>query len=326
MTEPTADIAGTPAAPQTTPPSPASSPAAPTEWRTRRERGSVLAIRIVVFLVTIFGRTLPRLVVVPIVAFYYALFAREARDAQRGFLRRLHGREPTFGEVYAQFHRFVLSTFDAFFIVSRKHHHFTTRSNGNEHLEKLRDEGKGAILLGAHLGSFYAMRMRGGQRGFRLYAVVFTKNARMLNDALNALDPENVTTLLEMPEDGGMDFMLRIKELVEGGAMVAILADRVHGEARTVEADFLGERARFPAGPFLLASMLRCPVYLVFGLGEGARHYEMFCEPFAERVELPRKGRDEALAGYVQRYAQRVEHHARRRPDNWFNFFDFWKK
>jgi predicted LPLAT superfamily acyltransferase len=298
----------------------------PGGWLAVRERGTILGVRIAVFLVTVLGRTLPRLVVVPIVASYYALFAREAREAQRGFLRRLHGREPTFLEIYRQFRRFVLSTFDAFFIVSGKHHHFTTRSTGNEHLERRRDANEGAILLGAHLGSFQALRMRGGQRGFRLYAVVLTKNARMLNDALRELDPDDATTLLEMPEDGGMDFMLRIKELVEGGAMVAILADRVHGAARSVAADFLGEKALFPAGPFLLASMLRCPVYLVFGFAEGARHYEFLCEPFADPVELPRKGREEALAGYVQRYAARLEHHARQRPDNWFNYFDFWKK
>ena len=26
----------------------------------------------------------------------------------------------------------------------------------------------------------------------------------------------------------------------------------------------------------------------------------------------------------MQCYAERLEHHARRAPDNWFNFYDFW--
>jgi len=305
-----------------------SDPVAPprVDWLESRERGSVLAIRLAVFLVTVLGRAIPRFFLVRPITLYYLLVARGAREAARDFLRRVHGREPTFGEVYTQLLRFVQMTLDAFFIVSGKRHHFTVRSNGNEHLEKLRDEGRGAILLGAHLGSFYALRMRGGERGLRLYAVVFTQNARMFNDALDELDPDNSTTLIEMEKDGGMEFMLRIKELVEGGAIVAILADRVHGDARTVLADFFGEAARFPAGPYLLASMLKCPVYLVFGLLEAPSHYELFCEPFAERIELPRKGRDEALAAYVQAYARRVEHHARAHPDNWFNFYDFWKK
>lgn len=293
-------------------------------WLASRERGSTLAIRLVVFLVTFTGRAIPR-GIARIVAFYYALFAGDARRAVRDYLGRVLGRPPSAREIYTQFLRFVQVTLDAFFIVSGRRHYFTTNSNGNEHLEKLRDTQRGGILLGAHLGSFYAMRMRGGQRGLRLYAMVFTKNARRINDALDALDPDNATTLIEIDPESGMDFMLKVRELVEGGALVAILGDRVHGDARAMEADFLGGRARFATGPFLLASMLRCPVYLVFGLHRAPSHYELFCEPFAEQVVLPRKRREEALAEYVQRYADRLAHFARLYPDNWFNFFDFWR-
>jgi predicted LPLAT superfamily acyltransferase len=74
-----------------------------------------------------------------------------------------------------------------------------------------------------------------------------------------------------------------------------------------------------------MAAALRCPVYLVFGLFHAPDHYELICEPFApEGLALPRAGRDEALRDVVARFAARVEHHARRAPDNWFNFYDFW--
>jgi predicted LPLAT superfamily acyltransferase len=91
-----------------------------------------------------------------------------------------------------------------------------------------------------------------------------------------------------------------------------------------VRAPFFGQDASFPAGPFLMASVLRCPVYLVFGIYRAPNHYDLHCERFAERVELPRKDRDEALRQWVRRYAERVEHYAREAPENWFNFFDFW--
>jgi predicted LPLAT superfamily acyltransferase len=308
------------------PAAPGPTDARPAGWKSARERGSLFALRLVVVTTTLFGRALPRLFLAPAVALYYLVFAREARAAARGFLRRVHGREPTLRELYAPFLRFVQVTLDALFIVRGKHHHYTATQNGHEHLEALRAAGQGAILLGAHLGSFHAMRMRSGAHGLRLYPVVYTKNARIFNDLLDELDPDNRTTLLEMDPEAGMDFMLRIREIVESGGLVAILGDRADDEGRTVLADFLGEPARFPAGPYLLASMLRCPVYLVLGLHEPPSHYELFCEPFAERIELPRKQREEALAGYVRAYAARLEHHARAHPDNWFNFYDFWKK
>lgn len=293
-------------------------------WLDQGERGSVFLIRLTVFLVTAFGRAVPRFVA-KLVALYYTLASRTARDASRTFLTRLEGRAPSFSRIYRQVLRFTEVTLDAFFLVSGKRQHFTAHSNGTEHLSALREQGRGAILLGAHVGSFYAMRMRSAQRKLDLHAVVYTKNARMMNDALESLDPEGATRLIEMDPDAGLDFMLKIRELVDGGALVAILGDRTHGDARAVEADFLGAKAKFPAGPYLLASLLKCPVYLVFGMYEAPSHYELFCEPFAERIELPRKGRDEALARYVQAYADRLAYYVRRYPENWFNFFDFWR-
>ena len=44
----------------------------------------------------------------------------------------------------------------------------------------------------------------------------------------------------------------------------------------------------------------------------------------ADRIEVPRPNREQALSAYVQHYASRLEHYARRAPYNWFNFYDFW--
>ena len=87
---------------------------------------------------------------------------------------------------------------------------------------------------------------------------------------------------------------------------------------------FFGEEAAFPTGPFLLASLLKCPVYLVFGLYHPPKRYDLYCELFAESLDLPRKTRAESLQREVQRYAQRLEDYCRKAPHNWFNYFDFW--
>jgi predicted LPLAT superfamily acyltransferase len=92
-----------------------------------------------------------------------------------------------------------------------------------------------------------------------------------------------------------------------------------------VIADFLGHPAPFPQGPFVLAHLLECPVYLFFCLKEGER-YRVHLEHFAERVILPRRERQSALAGYAQRYARRLEAYCQRAPLQWFNFFDFWQE
>jgi predicted LPLAT superfamily acyltransferase len=120
-------------------------------------------------------------------------------------------------------------------------------------------------------------------------------------------------------------YILAAKEAIERGELVAILGDRVGVNEKTVTVDFLGAPARFPTGPFTLAALLKCPIYLTFGLYHAPDRYDLYCEPFAESLELPRGRREEAIAAHAQRYAERLEHYCRLAPDNWFNFYDFWR-
>jgi predicted LPLAT superfamily acyltransferase len=282
----------------------------------------MLGIRAMLWLTTAFGRAPARLLV-RVLAFYYTAFSSGAREATRNYLR--HAGEPvTLARVYTQILRFAQVTLDALFFVSGKTERFRIERNGHAHLDALKRERRGAILLGAHVGSFYAMRAQGGEEELPLYAVVYTKHAQRINAVLAEIDPESNARLLQMGE--GVDFMLKIRELLEQGALIALLGDRVGSDGRAVEVDFFGAKARFPTGPYILASTLKCPVYLTFGLYRDPDGYELFCEPFADKIELPRKDRQAALTAYAQRYASRLESFCRRAPDNWFNFYDFWRR
>lgn len=296
------------------------------EWLTAKERGGVLAIRFTVFLTTVLGHGVDRFIA-RFVTLYYVLTERRARAALRRFYERLGEPNVSFGKLYRHFLRFVWCTLDAFFLVSGKTSPFRVTCTGDHYLAALRDQKKGAILLGAHLGSFHAMRIQGAAERIPLYALMYTANARMLNDALAKLDPEGAARVLELDPEGGIDSTLKIKELVEQGALIAILADRIPPNARperVVRAPFLGAEAAFPAGPFLLAATLKCPVYLTFGISRGSSTYDLYCEPFAERIVLPRGDRRAGLVEHATRFAERLEHYVRKAPDNWFNFYDFW--
>jgi predicted LPLAT superfamily acyltransferase len=80
----------------------------------------------------------------------------------------------------------------------------------------------------------------------------------------------------------------------------------------------------FPAAPFVFAALVGAPVVLCYGLYRGDRRYDLHFELLRERIELPRAGRDEAIAALAREYAARLEHHARAAPYNWFNFYDTW--
>lgn len=291
-------------------------------WLEVRERGSVLGIKFAVVLATTFGRWPTRLFA-RILTFYYVLFAGQARRATREFRRRL-GLRAGLADAYRQILRFAQCTVDALYLVRGKTRYFRVTRNGYHHLAELRASGRGAILLGAHMGSFYAMRMQGEQESLSIYPVVYLKNARRINEALEALDPGTNARLIEMED--GIDFVLKIRQKIEEGGLVAILADRVPPGGKSVEVEFLGGRARLPVGPYVLAATLGCPVYFTAGIYHDPDHYELFCLPFADPVRLPRGDREGALQRYAQQYADRLERFCRVAPDNWFNFYDFWEE
>lgn len=291
-------------------------------WKDQDEVGAGWGLAFLVKLATFFGRAPARLVV-RVIAFYYAVLSRQARRTANAFLARIG--EPTgFWPAHRQILRFAQVALDALFFVRAKLSHFDVTRDGKEHLAHLKNTKTGAVLLGAHVGSFYALRAAGQDETLPLYPLVFTKNARKFNDALRRLDPEGQTQLIEM-DDRDVGFMLKVRELVEEGGLVAILADRLTDGAKHVTVDFLGGRARLPVGPYILAATLRCPVYFVCGIYRDPKRYELHCEPFAERVQLPRKTRQEALQRYAQEYADVVARYVQGAPDNWFNFYDFWE-
>ncbi len=294
------------------------------EWLTQRERGTVLLIHATCRLAQLVGRTLMKPLVL-VIALFYRLTDRRAARASRAWLTRALGRRPTFWETFRHIHTFTQVTLDRVFLVSGKGRAFRFTRDGDHHIAAQFASGRGAVLLGGHLGSFEAMRTGGEEDRVKINILGHFENARMINALLERLDPERAAKVIHIGDDP-VGQMARVHDRIQAGDFVALLGDRTGLNERTVEATFFGAPARFPAGPFLLASLMKCPVYLTFGLYRRPNRYDLSCEPFAERLDLPRRDREAALREVVQRYAERLEHHARSAPYNWFNFYDFWQR
>lgn len=293
-------------------------------WLSQRERGAILGIRFVFWLATLFGRW-PARQFVRGLALFYAAFDQTAKRASRIWIERVTGRPARWRDVYHHVSMFAQVALDRIFLLQGKTRVFEFRRTGNRYLMELAREKRGAILLGAHLGSFEAMRASADEEAFPVSIVGHFENARMINALLAELDPKMADSVIHVGDDP-VGFALAVRDRLAQGHMIALLGDRVGLNEKTVSVDFFGKSAPFPSSPFILAAALRAPVYLVFGLYYEPNRYELFCEPFAERIELPRQGRGEALQRMVQQYAKAVERFCRKAPDNWFNFYDFWRE
>lgn len=302
---------------------PAGAPVPEEDWLTRPERGALWGIQFMFRLATLFGR-MPASLFVRLIAAWYLVFDRASREASRAWLSVVFERPATTREIYKHLLTFSQVTLDRIFLLQEKYEQFEITYTGDHYLAALKESQTGALLLGAHLGSFEAMRAGGQRDVLDIHIMGNFSNARMINALFEQLNPDLNTRVIDVGEDA-LSGTLQAKERIEEGAMVGILADRVRGEERSVEVSFFGRPTRLPAGPFLIASMMRCPIYLVFGLYEAPNRYDLFCEPFVEELTFSRRERMKQVQAVAQKYANAVERYARKSPYCWFNFYDFWE-
>lgn len=293
-------------------------------WLSQRERGTVGALRLATIWTTLVGRTLSR-PMVHLIALYYALFDANAKRVLHDWYMRVDGKPPSFGQVYRHVLTFAQVTLDRLYFTSGRLAPFSITRTGNAYLNEQADSGQGAILLGAHLGSFEAMRASSTEERMPLSIVGTWKNAKMINALLSSLDPEMPAQVVDSGGDP-VSLAMTLRDRIAKGHLLAMMADRVGPHEKAVEVEFFGEPASFATGPFLLAAVLKCPVFIVFGLYREPNRYDLYCEPFCEKVVLPRGAREAGLQEVVEQYAARLESYARKAPHNWFNFFDFWEK
>jgi len=293
------------------------------DWRKIPEGGSVFALRLIILIARICGRRVAGGVLY-VVAFYFAAMRKDARSASRDYLRRI-GEPATFRNVVRHMHTFARVTLDRLFFLTGRLEQFEFEHTNHDLLVDIAKSGRGVLLLGAHLGSFECMRARANKYSLPLNVLADYSNAARVNGVLRSLAPNFDVRLIPLGEDP-LPAMLEIKAAIERGELVAMLADRRPPSGRVVKTPFLGGEASFPAGPWVIAHTLRCPVYFVAGVFTKPNRYSLHFELVADEVRLERRERDAALAHYAAIYAKLLEAHTRKAPLNWFNFYDFWSK
>lgn len=293
------------------------------DWKQRPEGGGRGPIRLIAWLGRHLGRGAVRWMLVPITAYFLCVRGAERR-ASRDYLRRALGRRASLWQVARHIHTFASTILDRVFLLGGRIDDYRIDSSGTAHLLDVLAQGRGALLFGAHLGSFDALRAFGRQcPDIRIKVVLDISHNRSIAELMNELAPELAGCIIDAGQDGAT-IALAMQQALEEGALVCMLADRLGPGEAGVPARLFGDPVRMPAAPWLLASALQAPVLLGFGLYRGGNHYAMVFEPFAERIHIPRRERAQQLPLLIDRYLARLEHHLGQLPYNWFNFYDFW--
>lgn len=293
------------------------------DWLRQQERSNLAILKLMVWISLTFGRRAGRVVLYGIAA-YYVLFAPRARRYSRAYLNRALGRWSGWADGFRHVLSFASTIHDRIYLLNDRFDLFDIEIVGAEALHAALAKQPGALLIGAHLGSFEVLRAVGrGQAGLKVAMLMYEENARKINATLAAINPAASEDIIPL---GRIDSLLQANEKLAQGYLVGMLADRGLGDDVTVDCEFLGKMAAFPLGPFRTAAMLRRPVFFMTGLYLGGNRYRIHFEPLADFTATPRGERDAAIRSAMQAYADRLTHYCRSAPYNWFNFFDFWQE
>jgi predicted LPLAT superfamily acyltransferase len=302
---------------------PAAARSGTASWVGERERGSATLLRMMMFVALHLGRRVARGILYLIAAYFFA-FAPGARRSSIQYLRRVLGREPRGRDRFRQVFAFAATILDRFYLTRERFAYLDISVEGEEFMEHTLARGNGAFLLGAHLGSFEVMGAVGRRRtGLRVAMAMYAPEANRVTSLFNAGDA--AASAPEIIALGHLEAMLRIRDCLDEGKFVGMLADRTFEDAPAVPVSFLGHTALFPLGPMRAAAALRRPVIFMTGLYRGGNRYHVVFRQIADFSQPAAAGRETAVQAAIVRYVALLEEYCRSDPYNWFNFYDFWR-
>jgi predicted LPLAT superfamily acyltransferase len=305
-------------------------------WAAVNELGFLTGMRLMFWICKVFGRWPFRLILYPVLL-WYVLVKSSARRASRDYLDHLNQIKPINTGVFKviqHFAAFAEMMLDKMLLWSGLFDASSVRFFGTDNMKQLLAENRGVLLICSHLGNLDLCRVLSNRHSkLKLTVLVHTKHAQRFNHLLETINPASQLNLMQVTEITPATAMILSQKIAQG-EFVVIAGDRIpvatHLHAnlrvnlRVTTANFLGSPARFPIGPYVLASVLQCPVYILFSIRSERGQHEIHYELLRDSIRLPRKGRDQMLSELASEYAARLEAHCLAAPLQWFNFYDFW--
>ncbi|WP_300379129.1 lipid A biosynthesis acyltransferase [Henriciella sp.] len=304
-------------------------------WSKQAERGTYSGILLSAWIYKLLGRRITLALLAPVVGFFY-LSGHKQRRASRDYLERawrdgLLKKRPGVSTGFSHFMAFAGSMLDKVASWTGKIRPEQIEGVNEGLFDEAKRSGRGGVVLTAHIGNPELIRgVATVNRRFPVTVLVHTQNAENFNAVINRFSADSTVRVVQV-EEIDISIAMKLSEAVENGEWVVLTADRSPpGELREsamLPVRFLGDTARFPAGPFILASALKCPTYFLACVRrKGKPPFRIDFRLLADPVTLPRRDREAAIKTYMELYAEMLRDVLVEAPLQWFNFFDYWGK
>lgn len=297
------------------------------DWARETESGTARQLRLMRWLALHAPAALNNALIWSIALVYAVDTSRPSTRASRIYLQRVLKKAPGLRERHIHARTFAHVFFDRVKFLSNGPDGFRIDAQGQQLIERQYRTGRGGVLLGAHFGSFEALRAFDGTLpGLRVRYLMFPEHAPASTALLNELNVETASRVI--PLTNSLQAMLEVHDALTKGEFVAFLGDRQPGRSTRSQlaVPFLGDSINLPTSPYIAAITARVPLFLCIAPRLGKNHYAIEFHELYDGSTVPRAERKSRIAALTSTYARHLERLCNRYPYNWFNFYDIWSE
>lgn len=290
------------------------------EWQ-GKSKGNTLGYRIFIAILQ-FAGIQPAYFLLRFVAFYYFLFSWSSSKHIKSFLSKRLGYNwwQTTKGLYRNYYVFGQSLIDKIVVMSNQKVPYTFEFDGEHRLEEIIQGGKGGILIGSHTGNYELAGYYFKRLTMKVNIVMVDNEREQIKEYLESVMSDRNLNIIYIKED--MSHVYEISKALQNNELIAIHGDRYVAGSRTVTGNLFGAEAKFPMGPFILATTFKVPVAYVFCFKESDTHYHLYTSPPKEYTD----NKTIAIPEAVKDYTDQLERKMRKYPDQWFNYYNFWQE
>ncbi|REC74183.1 lipid A biosynthesis acyltransferase [Chryseobacterium elymi] len=288
------------------------------KWK-GKSKGTLLGYKIFVWCIRNIGIRSSYAVLYLVASYYFLFLKKSNRYIFYYFQKRLdYGYWKSKASVFKSYFTFGKVLIDKTAISAGLREKYTYEFDGIEHLRSLLEEKRGGVLISAHIGNFEIAEHFFADIDFdcQINLVTTDQEVTVIKEYLESVAVKQSNIKFIYVKDD-MSHIFEINQALSNNELICFTGDRYFEGSKYLEADLLGKSAKFPAGPFLIASRLGVPVVYVYVMKEKNLHYHLYA-----RVAKNIKNRDSQ--GLLNSYVQNLETMIRKYPLQWFNYFDFW--
>ena len=284
-----------------------------------KSRGTVLGYKIFVFFIKKVGIKSAYFILYFVAAYYFIFLKKSNRAIFYYFKERLgYSYFKSKKMVFRSYYTFGQTILDKVSISAGMQNSFTYEFDGVEILKKLLKEKKGGVLISAHIGNFEIAEHFFGQIDvdFQINLVTTDLEHSAIKNYLEKISKKSSIKLILIKDD--LSHIFEINAALTRNELICFTGDRYFEGVKSLSEELLGQEAKFPAGPFLIASRLKVPVVFVYVMKEKNLHYHLYT-----REAQVNHRNEKAL---LKEYTQSLESMLKEYPLQWFNYFDFWTR